>query len=213
MNPEFFDNLKEKIQPYFSEGSGHEFSHTQRVYNNAIKIAKGEDVDIDIVKVAALLHDIARIKEDNKEVSCHAVTGAEMAKPILIELGFPEDKIDKVCYAIKVHRFSNGINPETKEAQIIQDADRLDALGAMIIARVFAFGGKNNRQIYNPDIKPNEEYIPYAHNTSLNHFYEKSFNIKPETFKTEKAKKLAEGRYKFLQKFVERFLKEWEGEA
>ena len=128
----FFKDLKEKIQPNFEEGGSHAFDHTERVCNLALKIGKKEKADLDILKAAALLHDISRLKEDNNEIECHAEHGAEMAEKILKEMNFPEEKIKNVDHSIKVHRHSKGLSGETKEAEILQDADRLDALGASI---------------------------------------------------------------------------------
>ncbi len=210
MNDKFFEELKEKIQIYFEEGGSHSFDHTQRVYNLALKISKGENADLDIVKTASLLHDIARLKQDNKEIECHAEHGAEMVREILEKTNFPKGKIEKVCYAIKSHRYSKGLKAETKEAEILQDADRLDALGAICIGRIFSYGGKKGRALYDSKIKPDVKYKSDA-KTSLNHFYEKNLKIKPETFKTKKARKIAKGRYKFIEEFVKRFKLEWEG--
>jgi len=212
MNDKFnFLKLKEKIQIYFEEGGSHAFDHTQRVYNMAIKLAKSQNVNIDIIKASALLHDIARLKEDNNEVKCHAETGAEMARTILKEMNFPADEIEKVCYAIKVHRQSKGINPETKEAKILQDADRLDALGAITIARMFSTGGKINRPIYKPNTPLGEINSRYNSASTIHGFHGKILKITPDSFHTEKAKKIAKKRYDFVVKFLKEFEAEWEG--
>ncbi len=211
MNEQFFIELKEKIQPYFEAGGSHDFSHTQRVYNLAVKIAEQENADLDVIKAAALLHDVARLKEDNNEINCHAEEGARIAKEILSKTKFPKEKIEPVCNAIRVHRFSKGLKPETKEAEILQDADRLDAIGAITIARVFATGGKRGRQMYNPKIPPYETYGNNPDTTSINHFHEKILKLKPETFKTQTAKEIAGKRYQFVENFIEQFKKEWDG--
>ena len=213
MNEEFYQELKEKIQPYFEKTGSHSFEHTERIYNLAIHIAKSEKVDIDVIKTSALLHDIARKKQDEcKEKICHAEEGAKMAKKILKKVNFPKNKIASVCHAIALHRYSKRLNAETKEDEILQDADRLDALGAITIARIFDYGGKLNRPMYDPKLKPKE----YIHNSesesSFIHFYEKILKIKPETFKTTEARKIAGERYKFVQEFVDRFVKEWNGD-
>ena len=102
MKNEFFDELKRKIQPYFKNSGSHAFDHTERVYNLALKIGEKEKADLDIIKASAILHDIARLKEDNNEIKCHADHGAEMAEKILNEMNFPENKIKGVVYAIKI---------------------------------------------------------------------------------------------------------------
>ncbi len=211
MKEEFCKKLKERILPYFEEGGSHAFDHTERVYNLALKIGKKENADLDIVQAAALLHDIARLKEDNKEIECHAECGAELAEKILIEMNFPEDKIKDVVYSIKVHRHSKGLNAETIEAKIIQDADRLDVLGAITIARMFSTGGKRNIPIYIPGVPFGKIYNGSFSDSTIHGFHAKILRITPEKFNTQFAKKLARGRYKFVEKFLDRFLKEWEG--
>ena len=210
MDNNFFDNLKDKIQCYFKSGGGHGFDHVQRVHDVAVKISEGEDVDMDIVRAAALLHDIARSKEDEEDI-CHAEEGSKMAKEILKEMNFPEEKIDKVVHAIAVHRYSKGLKAESREAEVLQDADRLDVLGTLIITRVFEKCGESKTPIYEPD-RPVMEVYDGSTTTGINHLYEKSLRIKPESFKTPKARELAKGRYDFVIEFVERFKKEWKGE-
>ena len=211
MNNKFFELIREKVKGYMN-CSGHDFDHVERVYNLAIKIAKKENADLDIIKTAALLHDTAREMEDKKEVSCHAEEGAKIAREILEKTDFPKEKIENVVYCIKVHRYSKGLKAETKEAMIIQDADRLDALGAVCIARMFAYGGQKKRIMHSKAIKPKETYTGESE-TVVNHFYEKILKIKPELFNTKFARKLAKRRYKFTEKFVKEFLLEWEGKA
>jgi uncharacterized protein len=207
----FFEKLKTKINPYFEKEGSHSFDHTRRVYDLALKIGKKEKADLDVVKASALLHDIARLKEDNKEVKCHAESGAEMAKKILKEMNFPENKIENVVHSIKVHRHSKGLLAETKEAKIIQDADRLDALGAITIARMFSTGGKIDRPLYKPEIPFGKVHEGYYSDSTIHGFHNKILKIKPETFNTNFAKRLAKGRYQFVKKFLDRFVKEWEG--
>ncbi|MEA3329999.1 MAG: HD domain-containing protein [Nanoarchaeota archaeon] len=203
-----FNILIEKAKSYFENGSGgHGFDHVNRVFNNSIIISEGEDVDLDIVKASALLHDIARLKEDLKEVKCHAEEGAKMAREILQEFDFPENKIEKVIHAIKVHRYSKGLKAESREAEILQDADRLDALGASAIARIMSRAGKKGIPIYDAEISPKDFYDGEG-TTAINHFHEKILKIKPGTFKTKKARELAKERYDFVKEFVDRFLEE-----
>ena len=204
------ETLKPKIKHYF-KGISHDFFHTERVYNLVLKIAAKEGGDIEVIKAAALLHDIARYKEDENPMLCHAEESAKLAPKILKSIGFPEQKTDKVIHCILVHRYSKGLKAETKEAKILQDADRLDAIGAIAAARLFSFSGTMKRPIYDPDIKPKEEYDGDSE-TSINHFYEKILKIKPEPFNTETAKKIAEERHDFIEKYVERFFEEWNGE-
>lgn len=184
----FFKKLRDRIKPFFKNGSGHGFDHTERVYKNALVISKEEDVDLDVVKVSALMHDICREDEESKNIKCHAEEGAKLSSEILNELGFPRDKIEKVEYSIRVHRYSGGIVPETIEAKILQDADRLDVLGAIAIARVFEYGGKRGRPSYRKgDLETSN--LNEEDEGSLHHFYKKIFKITPEKFHTKKHRK------------------------
>jgi len=212
MKDKFFQDLREKIQIYFEKGGSHGFDHTDRVYNLALKLSKGLDVDKDVIRAASLLHDISRLKEDNKEIECHAGHGAEAAKKILEEMNFPKEKIEKVSYAIGVHRHSKGIKAETVEAQVLQDADRLDAIGAITIGRMFSTGGKFDLPLYNSNVPITGEDKKATETISTIHgFYGKIIKLKPETFNTEKAKRLAKKRYAFVEKFLKQFKAEWEG--
>ena len=213
----FYRALIEERDKIFGNSYSHGTHHPQRVLDNCLLIVNSnyEDIlgaDLDIIRASAILHDIARSKEDLGKVECHAEEGAKLAREVLGEFIFPKYKIDGVCYAIKVHRFSKGLKAETIEAKILQDADRLDALGAIAVARIFDDGGKKKRPMYNPDLKIKE----YNHNSesesSINHFYEKTLKIKPETFRTKKAQEIAKNKYKFVKDFVNRFIKEWNGE-
>jgi uncharacterized protein len=211
MEEKFFEELKKKVQPYFEKGGSHAFDHTQRVYNLALKIAKSEKIDLDILKTAVILHDIARKEQDEVIAICHAEKGAKMAEKILEKIKFPKDKIGGVLHAIRVHRHSKKLKAETKEAEILQDADRLDALGAITIARMFSTGGKIDRPLHDPSLPKRKAQKSSYSNTTINGFYEKILKIKPETFNTKKAKEIAKERYEFVEQFLDRFLKEWDG--
>jgi len=196
--------LKNKISQYFKHES-HGFDHTERVYNLAVKIATKEKADMSIIKAAALLHDIGRSLEyENKEL-CHAEESAKMAPKILKSINFPKQKVLATIHCILVHRYSKGLKPETKEAKIIQDADRLDCLGTLGIARVFTRGGEKNRQAYDPNNKQSPK-------TSIGHFYQKILILKPKTFHTKTAQEMAKKRYEYTEEFVQRFEKEWSGQ-
>ena len=210
MEDEFFDRLKERVLPYFEGGDGHGFDHVQRVYNSALKISEGEDVDMDVVRASVLLHDVARSREDELD-SCHAEEGAKMAAEILEEMGFSEEKIEKVVHVIGVHRYSKGLNAESREAEILQDADRLDALGAIIIVRMAQATVKWNIPFYDKKI-PVKDVYDGGKSNAINHIYEKILKLDPESFKTDRAREIARGRYDFVREFAERYVKEVEGE-
>jgi len=213
LKDKFFEDLRNRIKSNFEEGGSHAFDHTERVYALAVKIGKKEKADLEVIKAAALLHDISRLKEDNKEVECHAEHGSEIAAKLLKDMNFPEEKIKNVVHSILVHRHSKGLKTETKEAEIIQDADRLDSLGAITIGRMFSTGGKINRPLYKPGIPFGKVYEGYYSDSTVHGFYARILKITPETFNTNFAKKLAMGRYKFVEKFLNQFFKEWEGKA
>ena len=210
-HPQLIEIIKEKVKPYYKDLGGHGFDHIERVYNLALTLAKNEnDVDLDVIKLSCLLHDVARLKEDNKECLDHSEEGAKMAQKMLEEEDFPQDKIDHVKECIITHRYSKNRKPKTKEAKILQDADNLEALGAICIARVFVYNGFHRLPIYDPNIEPDKEYYGQE-TTAINHFYEKILKIKPETFHTTLAKKIAKERYNFIVTFLEQFKAEREG--
>ena len=162
------------------------------------------------MKAAVLLHDIARAQEDEGIITDHASEGAKMAKKILNEVNFPANKIDNVIHCIKTHRFRKRLTPKTLEAQILQDADRLDIIGAIGIARVFTRSGWSNTPIHDPTIKPKAKYDGKSE-TAVNHIQEKLLKIK-NTINTKTAKKIAEERHAYVEQFLERLLKEWKAE-
>ena len=189
------------------QSSGHSLQHSERVAELCLRIAEKEkEADPLILQVAAILHDIGIPQWGRKE---HARRSAEIAGEILEKTGFPKEKREEVLYAIETHRFSDQKTPETVEARILQDADRLDALGAIGIARCFAFGGRENRRLYDPSETPNE-YDPEREVSSLTHIREKLLKIK-DNLHTENARRIAEERHCFMLEFVERMTSEIEG--
>ena len=203
--------VKEKLQN--AEG-GHDWFHVERVYNNALLIAEDETCDLQVVKLAALLHDVADSKFHNGDETL----GAKMAREFLVAQNVADETINHVIAIIenisfKGGNFENEFN--SKELEIVQDADRLDAIGAIGIARTFNYGGFKNRTLYDPNIQPNlnmskEEY-KNSEAPTLNHFYEKLLLLK-DKMNTPTGKKLAEARHIYMQNFLSQFYAEWEGE-
>ncbi|MFD2602443.1 HD domain-containing protein [Flavobacterium suzhouense] len=202
-----------KAQLAQAEG-GHDWFHIERVYNNAMLIAKGEACNLEVVQLGALLHDIA----DSKFHDGDETVGPSMAWQFLAAQNVPEETIIHVVNIIENISFKGG-NHEMKfhsiELDIVQDADRLDALGAIGIARTFNYGGFKNRALYDPSIPPNlnmtkEEYKATTAPT-LNHFYEKLLLLK-DRMNTPTGKTIAEGRHQYMVDFLEQFYAEWEGE-
>ena len=191
---------------------GHDWFHTERVFKTAKKIAQEEDVDLLIVQLAALLHDIAdpKFHDGDEEI------GPKMASDFLRSQKVADENIEHVSNIIRYMSFKNSLDNNTsfssKELQVVQDADRLDAIGAIGIARTFNYGGFKNRELYNPDIQPNlnmtkEEYKK-SNAPTINHFYEKLLLLKDQ-MNTESGKKIAQERHQFMLDFLNQFYKEW----
>ena len=203
--------VKEKLK---DAEAGHDWFHMQRVYKNALLIADGEQCDLEVVKLGALLHDIADSKFHDGDES----VGPKVAREFLESQNASEEIIVHVVNIIENISFKGGNFEKkftSKELEIVQDADRLDALGAIGIARTFNYGGFKNRPLYNPDIAPNlnmskEEY-KNSESPTLNHFYEKLLLLK-DKMNTETGKKIAEERHRFMELFLSQFYAEWEGE-
>lgn len=201
-----------KQQLHGAEG-GHDWFHIERVYNNALLIAQGEGCDLLVVQLGALLHDVADSKFHNGDET----VGPKVAREFLQGQGVAEEVIMHVVNIIENISFKGGNFEKkisSKELDIVQDADRLDALGAIGIARTFNYGGFMNRPLYDPAIAPNlnmtkEEYKA-SNAPTLNHFYEKLLLLK-DRFTTETGKKIAEGRHKYMEDFLAQFYAEWEG--
>ena len=192
------------------DGSGHDWWHIHRVRNLAIRFANIEGGDLFIVEMAALLHDL-----DDWKLSGDEQMG--QTKAWLIQIGLPNEQSEKILSIIAEVSFK-GAGVETAatslEAAIVQDADRLDAIGAVGIARTFAYGGNKGRLLYHPDENPemHSSFEAYQKTTAptINHFYEKLLLLR-DRMNTSTAKKMAEGRHQFMEKYLEQFFSEWEG--
>ena len=204
--------VKERLA--HAEG-GHDWFHIERVYKNALLIAKEEDCDVIVVKLAALLHDIADSKFHGGDESI----GPKIAREFLESQPISDAVIAHVIAIIENISFKGGNFEKTfasKELEIVQDADRLDAIGAIGIARTFNYGGFKNRPLYNPNIQPklNMSKDEYKNNEAptLNHFYEKLLLLK-DKMNTETGKKIAKKRHDFMVHFLAQFYAEWDGEV
>ena len=199
--------VKEKFEKEFS---GHDYFHALRVYKTATHIAECEGANLEIVQLAALLHDV-----DDRKTSPETYENQDNAKSFLEKEGVSAEIIELICRIIREISFgANDSSPSTLEGECVQDADRLDAIGAIGIARAFAYGGSHKRHMYHPDIKPNinmtkEEYVK-SESTTINHFYEKLFKL-TELMNTKTAREIAKTREKFMREFVGEFMDEWEG--
>lgn len=201
------DFVKEKL---YGEGSGHDWFHIERVYNLSKFIAEKENADLFIVEMTSLLHDI-----DDWKFSNDTDTNTTTTENFLASISVPKNDINKIISIIKTMSFKGGVVDSTQnsiEGKVVQDSDRLDAIGAIGIARTFAYGGSKGRQIYDPSINPIEftslEQVKNAENHTVNHFYEKLLKLK-DLMNTNTAKEIAEKRHKFMENFLEEFYSEW----
>jgi len=193
---------------------GHDWFHIERVYHNAKLIAQGEDVDLFIVELGSLLHDIADAKFYDGDES----VGPRKAVKFLRSLDVNESIIAHIENIIRYVSFKtsleNGNKFDSIELKVIQDADRLDAIGAIGIARTFNYGGFKNRVLYDPEIKPliNQDKETYKNSKAptINHFYEKLLLLK-DKMNTKTGKQLAEKRHQFMELYLDQFYKEWNG--
>lgn len=200
----------EFVRTYFeNDASGHDFFHTMRVYQMAMKLAKQENANLFIVGLASLLHDV-----DDAKI----VENGTMVDHYLETLPLEPFEKESILSITKHQSYRDSINATKKlmpiEAQVVQDADRLDAVGAIGIARTFAYGGAKKRKIYDPnctikEYQTKEEYC-LNNSTSIHHFYEKLLKLK-DLMNTETAKKIAIHRHKFMEAYLEEFFQEWDG--
>ena len=200
--------VKEKLE---GAEAGHDWFHIERVWKLSKKIAEKEGGNLEVIELSALLHDIADPKFHNGDETL----ALKISKNFLEEIHVEGELIEQVLFVIKNISFKNRAEaPENPplELQIVQDADRLDAIGAIGIARTFNFGGFKNNLMYHPEIKPNlgmnkKEYKK-SNGTTINHFYEKLLLLK-DLMNTETAKKIASERHNFMLQFLDEFYKEW----
>jgi len=223
MDSQVFKKIREAVQKELS-CSAHNMDHVIRVYNLSLNLAENEDLDLDVLRAAALLHDIARVKEDNDHTgnTDHAILSARLAEPILRKLGFSQEKIKHIQDSIVSHRYRTGNEPKTKEAKILFDADKLDVLGAIGIARSFVWVGRNNAKIYT---KVNiDEYIKDNLGGRINGRIQDKTKHSPQIefatklkflidkLYTKKAKKICKERLEFYKGFLDRLEEEIQGQ-
>lgn len=197
------------------EGSGHDWWHIERVRQNALRIAREESVDVTVVELAALLHDIA----DHKFHGGDEDIGPQTARRWLESLDVDQPLIAHVCGIIRDISFKGaGVSSpmRTLEGMVVQDADRLDAIGAIGIARTFAYGGHAGREIHNPERLPIQhgsfEAYKSSDSSTINHFHEKLLLLK-DRMNTRTGRMLAEARHAFMETYLEQFHREWNGET
>jgi len=218
MNRQEIINKTESFVKETLEGSeaGHDWSHIERVVRNARTIAAGEKADPFVIELAALLHDIA----DSKFHNGNEELGPERSERFLKDLDLPDDVIDHVVNLVRHVSFKNELDPSGEEGfdsielRVLKDADRLDAMGAIGVARAFHYGGYKNRALYDPSIQPVDKQSKEQYKTSkaptINHFYEKLLLLR-DKMNTQTGRQMAEERHAFMESFLDHFYREWEG--
>lgn len=202
-------NIIDFAKKYFSKGS-HGWDHTLRVHNMCLHIGNIENADIRVLELAAYLHDIAREEQDESNGKiCHAEKGAELAEEILRKLDYDERVVSQVCHCIATHRFRKSYPPETKEARILYDADKLDSIGAIGIARAVAFSAEIGAVIHDKNVTDKQEDYSYS-DCAYREFLVKLRKIKDQML-TDEGKRIAKSRHEFMVEFFDRLNKEVDG--
>ncbi|HXU95988.1 MAG TPA: HD domain-containing protein [Candidatus Nitrosotalea sp.] len=201
------EKLRDQVKKKLESDAAHDFEHIMRVLKNATMIARKEKVDIKVITAAVLLHDIISYPKSDPRSKNSSLESAEESKKILKKYDFSQDEINIISDAIRDHSFSRGVIPSTIEGKILQDADRLDALGAIGIARTFAVGGAENRPFYNNDDPFCKKRSPNDKTWTLDHFYKKLLRLE-KTMNTKTGKIEARKRIKIMKKFLDALKKE-----
>ncbi len=206
------EQIKKKAEGYFDKAKGsHGWDHTLRVYKLCLHIGKKEKADLEILEIASLLHDIGRpLEDEGKGQVCHAKIGALMARELLDSLGIEKEKISRVVHCIETHRFRDQKIPETLEARILFDADKLDSIGAVGIGRAFLFAGEIGAKLYNKGVDI-EKTKPYTEeDTAYREYMVKLQKIKDRML-TSEGQRIAVGRHEYMAGFFDRIDKEADG--
>jgi len=206
------DDIKAFAMTRFSNARGsHDWDHTQRVHNLCMHIGQVEGADLDVLEIAAYLHDAGRSHEDAAEGRiCHAQKGAEIAHELLAAHPVSEEQRANIVHSIRCHRFRGNHRPETLEARVLFDADKLDAIGAVGIGRAFLFAGEVGAKLHNPCIQL-EDTKPYTEEDTGYREYKLKLSKIKDRMLTEEGRRLAEERHAFMEMFFQRFTQEHEG--
>jgi uncharacterized protein len=204
--------VRGEARRHFEDARGsHAWDHTERVLRLCERIGPVEGADMPVLQMAALLHDIGRAHQDRSGGGiCHARRGAAMARPIVARLALDRARRDNLIHCIAAHRFRTGPAPESIEARVLFDADKLDAIGAVGVARAYLFAGEVGARLHSPEVDVNAT-LPYtADDTGYREYRLKLRRIK-DRMVTAEGKRLAERRHRFMEMFFQRFLNEYEG--
>jgi len=206
------EQVTKRAKEFFADSKGsHDWEHTLRVYNLCLRIGEKENADMEALKIAAILHDIGRKHQDkcNGEI-CHAEKGAILARELLSEFGIEANKINKIVHCIETHRFRGNRIPNSKEAKILFDADKLDSIGAVGIGRAFLFAGEIGAKLHNKDADIDKTKPYTKEDTAYREYMVKLKKVK-ERMLTDGGKHIAEERHKFMVEFFDRLNNEVDG--
>ena len=199
------------IRSFSNARGSHDWDHTQRVYNLCMHIGRVEGADLETLEIAAYLHDVGRSYEDeSKGAVCHAEKGAEIARNLLAEYPISDERRENIIHCIRSHRFSGNHQPESLEANVLFDADKLDAIGAVGIARAFLFAGEVGAKLHNPYIQP-EDTEPYSEEDTGHREYKLKLSRIRDRMLTAEGRRIAEERHAFMEVFFHRLTGEHEG--
>lgn len=207
-----FERIEAEAKKFFQSARGsHDWDHTGRVLQLCLRIGRKEKADLDILKLAALLHDIGRAEEDQSNGKiCHSRAGATMARNVLEAYGVEQDTIDRVIHCIQTHRFRKRAVPTSKEAKILFDADKLDSIGAVGIGRAFLFAGEVGARLHNNEIDVRKTKPYTKEDTAYREYLVKLRKIKDRLF-TKEGKKIGRERHRFMVEFFKRLNRETDG--
>ena len=212
LSSQTLERIRKQAQAFFRSSRGsHDWDHTERVFRLCLRIGRKERADLDVLRLAALLHDIGREEEDRSYGrTCHAKKGAVLARKILSNNGIDEERTSKIVRCIETHRYRGRLVPDSLEGKILFDADKLDSIGAVGIGRAFLFAGEVGARLHDPGIEV-QRTKPYTkEDTAYREFLVKLSNIKDRMF-TAEGKQIALERHKFMTGFFDRLNKETAG--
>ena len=199
---------------YFSDARGsHDWDHTQRVVNLCMHIGQAEGANLEVLEIAAYLHDVGRSYQDESQGDvCHAEKGAEMARELLEKYSIPDEQKANIIHCVRSHRFRGNHAPQTIEAKVLFDADKLDAIGAVGIARAFLFAGEVGAKLHNPSVEP-EQTEPYTEEDTGYREYKLKLSRIKQRMLTSEGRRMAEQRHAFMEMFFQRFTQEYKGDV
>lgn len=205
--------IRDTAQRYFEKAGGsHDWEHTLRVHRLCLRIGPREGADMTVLETAAYLHDIGRpVQDASSGTICHAVRGAQMVREIIDPLNLDEAQKTNIVHCVRAHRFRETYAPATIEARVLFDADKLDAIGAVGVARAYQFAGELGACLHNPNIAPDQSASYSRNDTGYREFAVKLSKIKDRML-TGEGHRMAQERHAFMALFFDRFLKEYAGE-